>query len=196
MDLTKILTNIEKHITLDVTEIEIFQGYLKQRKIRRKEKLSLSDEVCSSIFFVNNGALRAYHIDENGDENIIMFAVTDWWITDMYSFTSGKQAVMTIDALEDSDLLQLDKRDLEKLFGDVPKFERFFRIIFQNAYIREQLRVIQNLSLPAEERYTDFLRKYPQFVERVTLKQIASYLGITPEFLSVLRKKKNPSENS
>jgi CRP-like cAMP-binding protein len=196
MDLTKILSNIERHISLDAKEIEIFQRSLKQRKIRRKEKLCLSDEVCSSIFFVNNGALRAFHIDEKGDENIIMFAVADWWITDMYSFTSGKPAVMTIDALEDSHLLQLDKRDLEKLFGDVPKFERFFRIIFQNAYIREQLRVIQNLSLPAEERYTDFLRKYPQFVERVTLKQIASYLGITPEFLSVLRKKRDSSENS
>jgi CRP-like cAMP-binding protein len=118
-----------------------------------------------------------------------MFAINDWWITDMYSFASGQPAMLNIDAIEDSTVFELLKTDLDELYIKAPKFARFFRIIMQNAYIREQLRIIQNLSMPAEERYQSFLKKYPQFTERVPLKQIASYLGITPEFLSVLRKK-------
>jgi CRP-like cAMP-binding protein len=96
---------------------------------------------------------------------------------------------MHIDALENSGVFQLQKDDLDSLFGQVPKFERFFRIIMQNSYVREQLRSIQNISLSAEERYLNFTQKYPDFMQRVSQKQIASYLGMTPEFLSVIRSK-------
>jgi CRP-like cAMP-binding protein len=196
MDFTNIRKNVEKHIRLEEKEVEVFHSVINHRPARRKQILSQSGQICTSIFFVNQGALRAFHTDQNGNENIIMFAVSDWWITDMFSFTSGKPSVMTIDALEDSDLLELQRDNLEKLYREVPKFERFFRIIFQNAYIREQLRIIENLSLPAEERYNNFLRKYPQFAERVSLKQMASYLGMTPEFLSVVRSKNKRSQKS
>jgi CRP-like cAMP-binding protein len=191
MDFTGILKNIAKHITLEEKEISTFTSLLTYRKVLKKEKLLGANEICSAINYVQTGALRAYYNDTEGNENIIMFATSDWWVTDMYSFTSEKPAMLNIDALEDSTIFQLQKSDLDKLYIDVPKFERFFRIIIQNAYIREQLRVIQNLSMSAEERYASFLLKYPQFVERIPLKQIASYLGITPEFLSVLRKKKS-----
>ena len=196
MDLTNIRKNVEKHIRLEEKEIEVFHSVINPRSVRRKQILSQSGQVCASIFFVNQGALRAFHTDQHGNENIIMFAVNDWWITDMFSFTSRKPSVMTIDALEDSDLLELQRDNLEMLYREVPKFERFFRIIFQNAYIREQLRIIENLSLPAGDRYNNFLRKYPQFVERVSLKQMASYLGMTPEFLSVVRSKNKRSQKS
>ena len=196
MDLTNIRKNVEKHIRLEEKEIEVFHSVINPRSVRRKQILSQSGQVCASIFFVNQGALRAFHTDQDGNENIIMFAVNDWWITDMFSFTSRKPSVMTIDALEDSDLLELQRDNLEMLYREVPKFERFFRIIFQNAYIRKQLRIIENLSLPAEDRYNNFLRKYPQFVERVSLKQMASYLGMTPEFLSVVRSKNKRSQKS
>ena len=92
-------------------------------------------------------------------------------------------------AIEDSQVFQLSRDHFEKLVNKVPKFERYFRIIFQNAYIREQLRVLQNLSMPAEERYLQFLEKYPKIIPHITQKQIASYLGVSPEFLSVVRKK-------
>jgi CRP-like cAMP-binding protein len=117
-----------------------------------------------------------------------MFAVPDWWVTDMYCFLNGRPAMMYIEAIENSSIFQLRKEDLDELYVRVPKFERFFRILMQNAYTREQLRVIQNLSLPAKERYNNFLEKYPHIAQAVTLKQIASYLGITPEFLSAIRK--------
>jgi CRP-like cAMP-binding protein len=108
----------------------------------------------------------------------------------MYSFANEKAAMLNIDALEESIVFELSKKDLDQLYDQVPKFERFFRIVMQNAYVREQLRVVQNLSMTAEERYDAFLKKYPQFAARIPLKQIASYLGMTPEFLSVVRKKK------
>ncbi len=120
-----------------------------------------------------------------------MFGVGDWWITDMYSFLNQQPALMNLEALENSEVLELSKADLDKLYVEVPKFERFFRIIIQNAYVREQVRVIHNLSMTAEERYEVFMQKYPHIAQRVTQKQIASYLGITPEFLSSIRARKS-----
>jgi CRP-like cAMP-binding protein len=188
MDYTPVLTNISKHIQLDKSEAAFFTSLLTVCSVRRKESLLKENDRCSTINYVVEGALRAYHRDEEGNESIIMFALPDWWVTDMYAFSSENPAMLTIDALEDTIVLQLQKNDLEKIFTKIPKFERFFRIIMQNAYVREQLRIIENLSKPAEERYLTFLRKYPKVVERVPLRQIASYLGITPEFLSVVRK--------
>jgi len=119
-----------------------------------------------------------------------MFAINDWWITDMYCFVMELPAMQNIVAIKNSSVLQLRKSDLEKLYLEVPKFERFFRIIMQNSYIREQVRVLQSLSLSAEERYNIFINKYPQLMPHISQKQIASYLGITPEFLSIVRRNK------
>jgi CRP/FNR family transcriptional regulator, anaerobic regulatory protein len=189
MDYSGILQNIAKHITLEKEEVSFFTSLLTERPLSKKELLLTEGEPCTSINYVQAGTLRAYYCDNDNNESIIMFAINDWWITDMHSFAMEKPSMLNIDVLEEAIVFQLQKVDLEKLYLKVPKFERFFRIIMQNAYIREQMRVIQNLSLSAEERYTIFLNKYPQFVSRVPLKQIASYLGITPEFLSVIRKK-------
>lgn len=144
---------------------------------------------CTTINFVNEGALRAFYRDKDANETTIMFAVADWWITDMPCFVNKSPAMISIEAIEESEVCCLSKDNLDALFVKVPKFERFFRILMQNSYIREQLRVLQNLSLPAEERYKNFLKKYPAFANKVTQKHIASYLGITPEFLSSIRNK-------
>lgn len=188
MDYTQILGNTARHIRFEKEEADYFVSLLTTLEVSRKESLLKVGGACTTINYVQAGALRAYYQDDHGTESIIMFALQDWWVTDMYSFISEQPAMLHIDALEDSTIIQLKKEDLEKLYLKVPKFERFFRIIMQNAYIREQLRVIENLSKPAGERYLNFLKKYPKVVERVPLKQIASYLGITPEFLSVVRK--------
>jgi len=188
MDYSLLLKNIRKHIQLDKSETDYFLSRLSVREVAKKESVLQEGESCTAINYVHQGALRAFYCDSEGNQNIIMFALADWWVTDMYSFNSQKPAMLNIDALEDSIVIQLRKENLENIYQNIPKFERFFRIIMQNAYIREQLRVIENLSKPAEERYKTFLAKYPQVVQRVPLKQIASYLGITPEFLSVIRK--------
>ena len=189
MEYSDILQNISKHIKLDDNEISRFTSVLVRKEFKKNEIILKEGLQCNVINYVQQGALRAFHVDQDIDENIVMFAINDWWITDMYSFVTGKPAIMNIDALEDTVVFQLHRDDLSHLYNSVPKFERFFRIVMQNAYIREQLRVIENLSMKAEDRYNNFLNKYPQFAQRLPLKQIASYLGITPEFLSVLRKR-------
>jgi len=182
-----VLNNVAKHISLDKDETAYFTSLLEFKEIKRKSFLLKEGQLCKTINYVHSGALRAYYLDKKGKESTIMFAINDWWITDMFCFVNQQPAMLFIEAIENSVIFKLKKEALDKLYIEIPKFERFFRIIMQNAYIREQLRVIQNLSLSAEERYNNFLAKYPQVVKQVTQKQIASYLGITPEFLSTIR---------
>lgn len=186
-----ILQNIAKHITLTTVETNHFISLLKPEAIKKKTILLREGQLCNNIYYVSSGILRAYHLDKDGKEATIMFALSDWWITDMFCFVNQQPAMLFIEAVENSAIVALQKKDLDNLFVEVPRFERFFRIIMQNAYIREQLRVIQSLSLSAAERYHSFITKYPQIVKQVTQKQIASYLGITPEFLSTVRKNKS-----
>ncbi|MGE8428702.1 MAG: Crp/Fnr family transcriptional regulator [Sphingobacterium sp.] len=193
MEHRSILENINKHITLDENEFSQFSNLLKRKNIARKSQVLSQGHLCNSIYFVESGALRAYYPEESGRESTIMFAVKDWWVTDMYCFIHELPAMLTIEAIADSVVYQLQKSDLDELYLAIPKFERFFRILMQNAYIREQLRVIQNLSMTAEERYAIFLNKYPDVANKVKQKQIASYLGITPEFLSMIKAKKHKS---
>nr|WP_315034423.1 Crp/Fnr family transcriptional regulator [uncultured Chryseobacterium sp.] len=193
MEENLILENISKHISLNDQEISFFLSLLKERKVQKKELVLKQQQICKEINFVNSGILRAFYSDSAAKESTIMFAVSDWWITDMFCFIHQKPAMLNIEALEESTILQLQKESLDKLYIKIPKFERFFRIMMQNAYIREQLRVIENLSLSAEERYYNFLQKYPVAARRITQKQIASYLGVTPEFLSTMKTKQKNS---
>jgi CRP-like cAMP-binding protein len=185
-----ILGNIGKHVSLEADEVAFFTSLLQYKEIRKKELLLKEGQFCKTINYVESGALRAFHVGAEGKDSTIMFAIADWWITDMYCFVTEQPAMQYIVAIDDSCVWQLAKADLERLYERVPKFERFFRIIMQNSYVREQLRVLQNLSLSAEERYDIFLSKYPQLVPVVSQKQIASYLGVTPEFLSTVRRNK------
>jgi CRP-like cAMP-binding protein len=185
-----ILQNISKHISLSADESAFFTSLLQYKEISKKELLLKEGQHCRSINYVETGALRAFHLSPDGKDSTIMFAIADWWITDMYCFVMEQPAMQNIVAIDDSCVWQLKKEDLERLYTKVPKFERFFRIIMQNSYIREQLRVLQNLSLSAEERYDIFLGKYPQLIPYLSQKQIASYLGVTPEFLSTVRRNK------
>ncbi|WP_431211277.1 Crp/Fnr family transcriptional regulator [Puia sp. P3] len=187
----RILQNVAKHIRLDEVEEERFVSLLGFREVPKKAFLLKEGQLCRSISYVHSGALRAYYMDKEGKDATIMFAISDWWITDMFCFVSECPAMMNVEAIEDSCVFQLSRDKRDGLFREIPKFERFFRILMQNAYTREQLRVMENLSLPAENRYDNFLQKYPRIAEQVTQKQIASYLGITPEFLSMIRKNKS-----
>ncbi|MBL7743780.1 MAG: Crp/Fnr family transcriptional regulator, partial [Chitinophagaceae bacterium] len=186
-----LLKNIAKHIDLSKEETDHLTSLVTCKEVPRKTLLVKEGQPCTILNYVHAGALRAYYTGKDGKEATIMFAIADWWLTDMYCFLNRKPAMVYIETIEDSCLFQLSRDNFEKLFSDIPKFERFFRILMQNAYTREQLRILENLSLSAEERYDSFLAKYPQIVQQVTQKQIASYLGITPEFLSTIRKNKS-----
>lgn len=183
-----ILKNIARFIQLTPEETDRFTSVLKPRTLRKRQYLVQAGDVFRYECFVNKGSLRTYHVDNNGQEHIVMFAFEDWWTGDMYSFLSGQPALYNVDALEDVELLLIEKSQLEQLYIDIPKFDRFFRILLQNAYISMQRRISDNMSLTAEERYLDFLNRYPHFEQRLSQKQIASYLGITPESLSRIRR--------
>jgi CRP-like cAMP-binding protein len=189
-DFQKILKNVGKHITLSKKDATFFTSLLAAKGVRKHELILSEGKACRHIYYVNNGAFRSFCIDTKGNERVVMFAIDDWWITDMHSFALEKGAIVSIAAIEDSEIFELDKSDLETLYVKVPAFERFFRIMMQNAYVREQLRVTQNLTLDAGQRYYSFLARYPQFMQRIPLGMIASYLGVTPQFLSVVRKRK------
>ena len=140
-------------------------------------------------YFITKGCLKTYTVDENGGEHISMFGIEDWWTGDLYSFITGEPSLYFVEALEDSEVLQISKQNTELLLAKVPKFERFYRILYQKSLITYIRRVNHNISLTAEKRYQNFVSKYPQIANRVSQKNIAAYLGVTPEFLSMIRRK-------
>ncbi len=179
---------IEKRITLTDEEFARCTAFFVSRKVRKKQFLLQEGNVCTHIAFVTSGCLRAYTIDRKGEEHIIQFAIEDWWISDLHSFLSGSPATYNIDALEDSEVLLLEKESRDKLLDAVPKLERYFRLLQEANYVASHKRINDSLSASAEERYVTFLKTYPALVERVPQSQIASYLGITPQSLSRIRK--------
>jgi CRP-like cAMP-binding protein len=166
----QIIKNISRHIKLNTNEIDFFTSLLQYKKLKRKEFLLRPDEICRHETFVTKGCLRTYHTDENGFEHILEFSIEDWWAEDLYSFLTNKPAKLCIDALEDTEVLRIEKTNLEKLYEKVPKFERFFRLSFQNAYIAQQERITFNLFSTAEGRYISFKNKYPLLRTKVSTK--------------------------
>lgn len=182
-----ILTNVAKHIELDDRERDFFLSLLEPKVLTRRKIYLQQGTVCKYVAFVLKGALKSYKVDEEGKEHILNFALRDWWIADLYSLISQKPAVLNIETIEDSEVLLLSQKDQETLYETIPKFERFFRILVENALVASQQRLIDNMSLTAEERYLQFIKKYPSIPVLVPQHNIASYLGITPEFLSKIR---------
>jgi CRP-like cAMP-binding protein len=183
-----ILRNVARHIELTDEEKDYFTSILNIKKIRKRQYLLQEGDVCRYEYFVNKGCLRTYYIDNKGAEHVVQFAVEEWWIGEMYSFLTQQPARFNIDALEDTEVFYFDKAAWEELFIRVPKFERFFRILLQNAFIANQERIIASISQTAEERYLQFIQRYPQFEQRIPQHQVASFLGIAPESLSRIRK--------
>ena len=185
-----IIRNVARFVDLDRRETDYFLSLLRTRELARKEFLLRAGEVCRYETFILKGCLRTYSIDDTGQEHIVGFGTEDWWVGDLFSFLAQSPARYFIDALENSTVLQIDKQDLDRLYVEVPKFERFFRILFQNAFISWQDRINQNLSESAEQRYLHFITRYPGLEARIPQKHIAAYLGITPVFLSMLRRRR------
>jgi CRP-like cAMP-binding protein len=148
-----LLDHVGKYIFLDPEEQQLFLSLLEPANVARKTFLLRQGAVCRYETFVLEGCLRSYTIDEQGTEHTLLFGVEDWWVGDLYSFLTGAPSLYNISALEDTRVLQISRQNLEQLYGRVPKFERFFRIIIQNAFIAQQRRINENLSLTGEERY-------------------------------------------
>ena len=186
----QLLQHISRHIQLDSNEETYFLSLIQEKTIRKKELLLQQGEVCKTENYLLSGCMRTFTLNEQGEEQTVQFGIEDWWVGDLYSFLTQTPASYSIEALEDTVVAQITKENLDRLYQQVPKFDRFFRLILQNAFIAQQDRIHRSLSLSAEERYEDFSSKYPQLEQRVAQKHIASYLGITPVFLSMLRRKR------
>jgi CRP-like cAMP-binding protein len=184
-----LISQLSKHISLDPTETDRLKDYFRVKQLKKKQFLQHQGDVTYYETFVTKGCLRTYYLDQQGQEHIVQFALESWWIGDLYSFLTQHPSRYTIQALEDCELLQIDKNSLEELYQEVPKLERFFRIIIQNAFIASTNRVLSSMSQPAEERYLEFIGKYPDIEQRVPQYHVAAYLGVTAEFLSRIRKK-------
>jgi CRP-like cAMP-binding protein len=189
MNFDLLISNISRHVSLTAEESEFFTSLLRLRSLKSGELLLREGDVCKYQSFVIKGCLKTYYLDEMGLEHIIDFPIEEWWADDLYSFLTQTASKSNIKAIEDTDILQIGKADLELLYQKIPKFERFFRILFQNAYIAQKEQINQALSAPARERYLLFIQKKPYAEKRFTQKDIASYLGVTPQFLSTLKRK-------
>lgn len=183
-----ILKNIQRHIEPTTEDMEILLSLMVLKSVKRKELLLKEGDIARHQFFVISGCLRTYTIDSVGKEHVLMFAPEDWWCSgDLFSFLSGQQSVNNLEALEPTTFLQISKENLDTLYQRAPAFERFFRVLFQNAFVFHQNRINANLSQPAEGRYDLFTKAYTGLESRVPQKYIASYIGVTPEFFSQMR---------
>ena len=185
-----ILSNFAMHIALAPDEQEQVLAMLQQKIVAKRKFLLRPGEVNRYIYFVNKGCLRIFNTDRDGFEHNICFYPENWWACDIVSFFKGKPALNAIQALEDSEVYYLSLQRLEELFVRIPKFERFFRILTQNGFELYQHRIMSNLSKTAEQRYLEFRKRYPGLEQRIAQKHIATYLGITAAFLSMMRKDK------
>jgi len=187
MDPSLILQSLAKHIQLTEKEQAYFISLLMPKQIKKKQFLVRENEINTFSSFVISGCLRAYSVDRNGFEHIVQFAPEGWWIADIFSVISKQPGKLNIDALEDTQLFSLKRKDQEVLFETYPKFERFFRIITENSIAANHHRLMDYMGLTAQERYEGFCTRYPALIKRLPQKQVASYIGVTPEFLSKMR---------
>jgi CRP-like cAMP-binding protein len=185
-----ILSHITRHVSLTKNEEDFFISTLIPQKLKQGEFAEKAGEVTFNFIHVNAGCLMTYFTDKEGNDQVIQFATSGWWTGDLHSLTTQQASIYTTRALADSDLLLLPKIRMDELLERYPVFERYFRITFQNSLVTHQNRLIEAFALTAEDRYINFQKKYPQLEQFVPLKYIASYLGITPEFLSKIRRRR------
>ena len=184
-----ILTTIGKYITLTQEEQDFLVSSLVVQHLKQGEFLERAGDPNTHLNYVNTGCLMTFYTDTNGNDHVLQFATSGWWTGDLTCYVKNSPNHYSTKALADSEVILLTKVAMDTLLEKYPKFERYFRIIFQNSLITHQERILQGFSATADERYQSFLEKYPTLEQYVPLKYIASYLGITPEFLSKIRRK-------
>lgn len=176
--------NFLAHITLSEAQLETIEALFQQKSLKKKHYLLQEGEINQGLAFVTEGLLRSYKVDSNGFEHVLQFAPPGWWMGDMKSLNRQEPAELFIEALEPTEYLYITKPKMDQLLSEIPALERHFRILAENAIIAYQQRLIGNLSQPAIERFATFCRLYPTLTQTLPHKQIASFIGVTPEFFS------------
>ena len=185
MDL--IIQNISKHISLTSDEELLFLSKIETKNYKAKTIILNAGEICKHSYFVNSGLLRSFNVNDNIVEHVLSFACEGWWIGDMYSYLSEKTGNLFIEVLEDAEVVVISKENHQVLYAAIPKLERFFRILAENSLVAHQERLMDNLSLSAEQRFEKMCQKYPSLIQKVAQKHLASYIGVTPEFFSKMK---------
>lgn len=188
ISIQKLTSHFDSYITLNIEEKSAVSERAMERKIKRRQYILQEGDKCRHYNFIVQGCFKMYNIDNEGKEHNIQFGAENNWLTDIGSLHSGKATKLFIEAMEPSIIIQIELWDMIFLFENHPKFNRIFRVIIENSFVELQERMLQNISYTAEERYISFLNLYPNLSNRLPNTQIASYLGITSEFLSVIRK--------
>ncbi|RDB02615.1 Crp/Fnr family transcriptional regulator [Runella aurantiaca] len=188
MTIQPLIDHFETYLPVNESDKELLTSRVIQRSVKRRQFILQEGFPCKHYTFVISGCFRMFGVDTKGTEHNIQFAIENDWIADIGSFHSGKQSKLFIEAIEPAVILQIEQQDLYFLYNNIPKLNRIFKVIVENKYVELQNRVLQNISSTALERYLAFQEQYPTLALRLPNTQIASYLGITPEFLSKIRK--------
>lgn len=191
----QLIDHFQKIVDINNTDKILLKENFILKKFKKNEILLFKGEISCHMRFICKGCIKSYYLNEEGKEQIVHIGIEDWWVNDLYSYLTKTPAKQFIEALEDGEYLYIHRDNLEKLFDQSKAIERFFRLKFQNAYIAYIDRSINSINKSAEERYTEFVQRYPEIEQRVPQYILASYLGFTKEFLSVLRKKISSNRN-
>ena len=187
MNFAPLLSNIQNHISLTDEEIQFLQSKIKYRKYLKGQFILQQGDVCNTSNFIVSGCTKMFHSDAEGLEHIIMFSEENWWSSDLGSYISQTPADYNIQCIQSTEVIQFTYSNQEELFVKIPKLERFFRIILEKALVASQQRIVRNFSQSAKERYLHFKKQYPTIEQRIPQYMVASYLGITKEFLSKVK---------
>jgi CRP/FNR family transcriptional regulator len=188
--LAGVISHMKKFISLTEAEEQLLVLYLTVKEVKKKEHLLKQGEVCRENYFILEGCFRLYLITSKGTEQVIQFGIENWWITEYHSYKSGLPSGFYLQAVENARVVALDRTLQEELFEKLPQLEKYFRLVLEKAYSAQLMRIHYIFNLTGEEQYRMMVEKYPEFVQRVPQYMLASFLGITPEFLSMLRAKK------
>lgn len=184
------MEHIRKITGVDEIDEEKVLSFFEVRTFRKKDLLQEEEKPCLSYFFVVRGCLRLYFTDDNGVEQTLQFALENWWMTDLDAFRRDGRSAYSIQALEATEVMVLNAKNYTLLLEEMPQMEQYFRLVYERAYAASLLRIRMISRMPKPEFYELFANKYPDFIQRIPQKVLASFLGFTPEYLSELRKKR------
>ncbi|UIR54583.1 Crp/Fnr family transcriptional regulator [Sphingobacterium sp. SRCM116780] len=179
---------IKKRISVTDEQLELITSSYTPTTVKRKNFVLRAGEICNFEGFVKKGSFKIFYLTPNGEEHILYFAIEEWWISDIASFNDQEPAQLYIQALEDAEILVISREQKERLFHNCPQVERLFRIMSQRSQVASQHRIIAALGFTAQERYLDFIKRYPKIYPRISNLQLASYIGVSQEFLSRMKR--------
>jgi len=182
------IKEIFKDLSFSDEQIKVIESVFYKVNFKKGDTILKANDKCDYQYYILDGCLRSYHIDVHGKEHTVQFGIKDWWISDYTAFFSTSNAIMTIEVIQDATMYRISSEDKEQLYTQIPSIETFFRIKLERAFAAFQKRILSNLSQSATERYLNFIKAYPNIEKSIKNYHIASYLGITTESLSRIRK--------